>query len=270
MCKYIVVKSVLMRLNINASEANILSVIDSYTSAGKLCSPSRRYLANWGFCSIPTVDRAVNNLLNSGLIQKKTITDAQGVKKCVYKSTLTEALSKLQIEEGDIGIELFDDDENDFKPEISTETPQPSQDISETEKEAKTSVKTPKKGVSTSLPFPVSEFVEKWAQICTSYSSIRVLSADREKKIKLRINEIKTVEKLTEILTKLEASKFCKGENKQGWKADFAWFISNGENWIKILEDKYMDREGKLQPPKNEEVGTHYRGGNLGWKTEAF
>ena len=45
---------------------------------------------------------------------------------------------------------------------------------------------------------------------------------------------------------KINASAFCTGNNDRGWKADFDWFFTNGNNWVKVSEGKYDNKPGTL------------------------
>jgi hypothetical protein len=44
---------------------------------------------------------------------------------------------------------------------------------------------------------------------------------------------------------------FMLGDSKQGWKADFDWFIEKDENIEKTLEGKYDGKQSQSQPPKS-------------------
>ena len=86
---------------------------------------------------------------------------------------------------------------------------------------------------------PYSDIVNEFNSICISLSKVVSISQSRKKKIKVRWVEIKTIEKMKELFAKVEATQFCKGDNKQGWKATFDWLMENDKNYLKVLEGQY-------------------------------
>jgi len=55
----------------------------------------------------------------------------------------------------------------------------------------------------------------------------------------------------TNAFGKLQNSGFCKGENDRGWSASFDWLMGDDSNMVKVLEDKYKNKESpKAQPRK--------------------
>jgi hypothetical protein len=60
----------------------------------------------------------------------------------------------------------------------------------------------------------------------------------------------------TEIVKKIAASSFCRGDNNRGWKADLD-FLVQPETHFRVLEGKYSDRNtktGKLINPEIEKL----------------
>ena len=48
------------------------------------------------------------------------------------------------------------------------------------------------------------------------------------------------------VFQKLEESKFCRGDNKNGWKASFDWIFENEKNWkFEIVNDIVRDIDSK-------------------------
>jgi len=96
---------------------------------------------------------------------------------------------------------------------------------------------------------PFEEIMNAWNKTCISYPRLISLSESRKTKIRLRLKEMGDGEKgmqvLKDIFTKLESSKFLKGDNKNGWKATFDWIITNDKNWVKVYEGNYKDHEEK-------------------------
>ena len=81
--------------------------------------------------------------------------------------------------------------------------------------------------------------------ICVSLPKIKELSTSRKDKLKTRWQEINNIETFRELFEKVEASSFCKGENKNKWKVTFDWLIDNDKNYLKVLEGNYDNQSGK-------------------------
>ena len=75
---------------------------------------------------------------------------------------------------------------------------------------------------------------------------VLTLSDKRKKKMRIRWKEFSKVgdpvEVCRRVFTKACTSKFCQGDNKTGWSADFDWIFTNGENWVKVYEGNYDNK----------------------------
>lgn len=75
---------------------------------------------------------------------------------------------------------------------------------------------------------------------------VRTLSDKRKNKMRIRWKEFAKVgdpvEVCRQIFTKACTSKFCQGDGKSGWSADFDWIFKNGENWVKVFEGNYDNK----------------------------
>lgn len=92
---------------------------------------------------------------------------------------------------------------------------------------------------------------------CPSYPKVLKLSDKRRTKIRVRFEEMGfNYETLQLVFEKAEASRFMRGDNSRGWKADFDWIFSNGTNWIKILECKYDNKDTIVTPITKQNNGT--------------
>lgn len=97
--------------------------------------------------------------------------------------------------------------------------------------------------------FSSNELVALWATHAPSLKKVRSLSAERKRKLRVRLSEWgATAEEqrttLIEILTKLEASDFATGRtprdgSHKDWTATIDWLLDNGNNWVKVLEGNY-------------------------------
>lgn len=78
---------------------------------------------------------------------------------------------------------------------------------------------------------------------CPSYPKVLKLSDRRKAKIRIRFEEMGyNYETLQQVFDKAEASKFMRGDNPRGWRADFDWIFKNSDHWTRILEGRYDER----------------------------
>lgn len=94
-------------------------------------------------------------------------------------------------------------------------------------------------------PAPYEEIKSLYNSICKDLSKVRSISSTRKKHIKARWKQFDyDLEAFKEAFEKVQASDFCKGQNKRGWKVDFDWLIKNDNNMVKVLEGKYDNEDG--------------------------
>lgn len=70
------------------------------------------------------------------------------------------------------------------------------------------------------------------------------LTKSRKSKLKARLKDCGGVDGWNSALQKLEASKFCQGENDRGWKADFD-FLLQEKSFTKLMEGGYNHEPNK-------------------------
>lgn len=91
--------------------------------------------------------------------------------------------------------------------------------------------------------------VETWNNTCTRLPKIISLSDSRKRKIRIRWKEFSELGNpeivFVKIVTKLNASNFCGGTNGHAWVASFDFLFDSPNNWRKILEGNYDNRETK-------------------------
>ena len=84
------------------------------------------------------------------------------------------------------------------------------------------------------------------AETQSTLPQVLTLSDKRKKKMRIRWKEFSKVgnpvEVCRQVFTKVCTSKFCQGDNKTGWSADFDWIFTNGENWVKVYEGNYDNK----------------------------
>ncbi len=90
---------------------------------------------------------------------------------------------------------------------------------------------------------------------CPSFPRIVKVSEARKAKIRIRLEEMKgDFDVIKKVFQKLEDSKFCRGDNKNGWKASFDWIFENEKNWVKVYEGNYDNKTRNNVPGRNESV----------------
>ena len=95
---------------------------------------------------------------------------------------------------------------------------------------------------------------------CPSFPRIIKISEPRKAKMRVRLGEMKgDMEIIKKVFQKIEASKFCRGDNKNGWKASFDWIFENEKNWVKVYEGNYDNKTGNVS-------GHNEKGVNEIWK----
>ena len=67
------------------------------------------------------------------------------------------------------------------------------------------------------------------------------LSPGREKSCRARLRE-RPLDTWIEIINRINASAFCRGENDRGWKASFDWLL-RPDTAFRVSEGKYDDRK---------------------------
>ena len=104
----------------------------------------------------------------------------------------------------------------------------------------------------------VEEVVLLYNSICVSFSKVQKISDRRVKAIKEILKQY-NVDDIQKVFTNAENSDFLKGNNDRNWKADFDWLIDD-EHFLRVLEDKYIDRNPKQQPQQSLDPKISYKG----------
>ncbi len=138
-------------------------------------------------------------------------------------------------------------DERQYKSDTSTERVkrfrQRSKTVSETPPDTDTDTDNnplPPKGED------CAEFVDRWNAMASAngLSKIRGVTSDRRRKIMARLREA-SKEEFFAAIDAVGKSSFCKGNNQNGWKADFD-FILQPKSFNKLIEGAYLN--GKVKP----------------------
>ena len=88
---------------------------------------------------------------------------------------------------------------------------------------------------------PYQQIADTYNSICVSFPRLTTLSDNRKKAIKARINSGYSVDDITRVFEKAEASDFLKGKNDRNWSATFDWMLKDA-NMAKILDGNYDNK----------------------------
>lgn len=87
---------------------------------------------------------------------------------------------------------------------------------------------------------------------CVSFPRLTVLSENRKKAIRARLNTF-SLDDFRTVFEAAEASSFLKGKNNRNWQATFDWMMKDS-NFAKILEGNYSERVQTKTAPKRSEA----------------
>ncbi|APH24871.1 hypothetical protein CF088_11390 [Clostridium botulinum] len=97
-----------------------------------------------------------------------------------------------------------------------------------------------------------NKILKAWNELSEPIKPVRSLTDKRKKKIKTRMKNLKLTEKdILKAIDKISKSNFCKGVNNKGWTIEFDWLFKDDNNITKVLEDKYINKEGKCGDREN-------------------
>ena len=103
------------------------------------------------------------------------------------------------------------------------------------------------------------EFLELYHRLCPMLNRVKSLSVKRKEKVYSRLKEMKDIETVTRVLTKIGASNFCNGQNEKKWTADFDWVIKNDTIWSRAYEGKYDNKKSDILFNVEKEKPTEFK-----------
>lgn len=87
---------------------------------------------------------------------------------------------------------------------------------------------------------PYEKIILLWNSICQSFPKVEKLTDQRKGKIRCRFVELGSdLKAVEELFKRVQASPFLRGDSSRGWRANFDWLFSNGQNWVKVTEGNY-------------------------------
>lgn len=87
-----------------------------------------------------------------------------------------------------------------------------------------------------------TEVIKLFRECCPSLPSPTRLSEQRLKCTPTRVHEIGGIEKVRELLMRVEASSFLSGRSGK-FQATYDWIFCTKNNWVKIADGNYDDRD---------------------------
>lgn len=95
------------------------------------------------------------------------------------------------------------------------------------------------------------DIFSKWNSLCSSIptlSKITAIGGTRRRHLKARFMEKTFSNNIDQIFNLIKSSDFLMGkkpgrDNQQPWKASFDWLIDNDNNYLKILEGRYNNKD---------------------------
>ena len=214
-------------LNLKGTDLLVYALIYGVSQDGKSkFSAGRTYIADTFNISLPTVDRALQNLADQNLIIKEPCKNQSETDKYYANISSKETLP-----------------DNKY---ISSNTRDNTQQSLFTDINNKEVLEVRNKG---------QKFVDDYNAICKSLPKCQRLTPKRSKGITSLLKKY-SYEDILEVFNKLEASDFCTGK-VNGWRADID-FILREDKFISVLEGKY-DNKGTRCKAETITPGEKYR-----------
>ena len=248
-------------LGLTGRELQVYAIIYGFTQDEESeFSGSLNYIAEWlGTSSRHTVIRAINSLLDKGLIQKRQVM-SKDITTNYYKAVLPYPTRAKEgsVETAQWVVPKRHRGSAETAQGASAETAQGAS--AETAQGA--SVETAhniyshkdinnnidnllvKKGENEEQhdPVPYKKIKDLYNDTCKSFSRVITISANRKKAIAARWKEYgESIEAFETLFKMAEESNFLKGENERHWTATFDWLMKSA-NMTKVLEGNYKNK----------------------------
>ena len=240
------------QLGLTGRELQVYAIIYGFTQDGETeFTGSLNYIMEWlGTSSFHTALRAINSLIDKGLINKRQV-EENGVKSNFYTAIVpppTLLLPTAKTAEGTAKTaegycqngrggtaktaeggtaktadnNYINKDINNYKDIILSQPPENDHEKSD--------------------PTPYEKIRKMYNDIC-SFSKCVSMGTNRKKALAARWKEYGgTLETFETLFRMAEASSFLKGQNDRNWSATFDWLIKS-DNMAKVLEGKYKNKE---------------------------
>lgn len=88
--------------------------------------------------------------------------------------------------------------------------------------------------------------ISRYNEVCAPAGLPRAIDSNgKRKKIRTRLKEPVFRKRFPEVFKLAAESLFMRGHGPRGWVADLTWLVANDENYVKVLEGRYANREGQ-------------------------
>lgn len=94
--------------------------------------------------------------------------------------------------------------------------------------------------------------IDKWNELGLQKLISINKGTNRYKLLQARLKEYGQ-DKILQAIENIKCSSFLKGQNNKNWTVTFDWLVKPN-NFIKILEGNYVDKENPVKIAKNKEV----------------
>ena len=194
-----------------------------------------------------TTIRTLKKLINKNIIVKKSNYSENGAQSFNFYSLTDEIIKLANSSVSDEQGGCLRDTGGSISETQGGVSERHTQNTSNT-KDTNTKEKTNKKENSSD---ELQTFVKVWNEYAEKFNLTRVekLTKSRRNKLKTRLRENPTfLMAFDKALQQLEDNSFLRGENKNGWKINFDWLISNDTNYVKVIEGAYKDKAEEKEP----------------------
>lgn len=233
------------RLGLSGRELHAYAIIYGFTQDGETeFNGSLTYIMEWlGTSSYHTALRAINKLIDMGLITKRQVTK-KGVTTNFYKAVLpyptaTAETAVVVLPKQQRGTaETAGGDTAETAGGATAETA----DNNNSYKDINNNRDNLLAEEAQNDHVPYAKIKELYNKTCIDFSRVITISPNRKKAIAARWKEyggnIETFEKLFRMT---EESNFLKGQNERHWTANFDWLMKSA-NMTKVLEGNYRNK----------------------------
>ena len=218
---YIVIQGWMVNeLNLKGNDLLVFALIYGFTRDGKTKFASgRSYIAESFNISLPTVDKALQNLMQLNYIIKIPCENQSDTDKYYANISSKGTLSPQNISSKGTLHSTYIKESNINKQQTLFNN----KEVLEVRKNERG-----------------QWFVDTYNSICVSLPQCKRLNAKRTKGISNILKKY-SEEEILEVFNNLENSDFCKGKNDSGWKADID-FLLKEDKFDRILEGRYNNK----------------------------
>ena len=237
------------RLGLSGRELHAYAIIYGFTQDGETeFNGSLTYIMEWlGTSSYHTALRAINKLIDMGLITKRQVTK-KGVTTNFYKAVLPYPTATAET----AGVILPKQQRG--TAETAGGATAETADNNNSYKDINNNRDNLLEEEAQNDHVPYAKIKELYNKTCIDFSRVITISPNRKKAIAARWKEyggnLETFEKLFKMT---EESNFLKGQNERHWTANFDWLMKSA-NMTKVLEGNYRNKNASPSPSQGLKV----------------